>query len=69
MEILSGQLVPLFSLLALLASMAPIDESILFTVSGEIWVMDPQGGSRERLVQGIYPRLSPDGRRIAFCRW
>lgn len=31
-----------------------------------IWLMDPQGGNKRKLVQGREPAWSPDGRHIAF---
>ena len=52
----------------------PVDAKIVFTVDGDIYVMDDDGSRRRRLTKGTiethrYPRWSPDGTKIAFTRY
>ena len=51
----------------------PVDAKIVFTVEGDIFVMNDDGSRRRRLTQNNttfdrYPRWSPDGTKIAFTR-
>ena len=49
---------------------SPDGRSLLFAKSGDLWVMDAQGGGRVKLADGkvgiAQHRWSPDGRKIAY---
>lgn len=52
----------------------PVAAKIVFTVEGDIFVMNDDGSRRRRLTQNNttldrYPRWSPDGAKIAFTRY
>ena len=49
------------------ARFSPDGKKIIYSVrSEEIWVMDSDGGQRQRLVKGAVPCFSPDGKSIVF---
>ncbi|MGQ9629727.1 MAG: hypothetical protein ACUVXI_05330 [bacterium] len=54
---------------------SPVDNRVLVTRLGkgrgneEIWMLDPDSGRMERLVDGFSPRWSPDGKKFSFLRY
>lgn len=70
----------IITLLFVFCSLAPVVEAkIVFSIEGDIYVMDDDGSNRRRLTRNtlwkdrddwrdLFPRWSPDGTQIAFTR-